>query len=161
MTAKLSERQMLLRDLIAEGTIRMCWAPEVLEQPAPFAGRRVSADRVRGMLLGLAIGDSLGNTSEGCLPDIRQARLGEVRDYLPNRHANSHPVGLPSDDTQLAFWILQHLLECGCVEPDALAELFCSHGSSASAGRPGSLCLPGARQGTGKRRRNPRPATEH
>jgi len=78
------------------------------------------------MLMGLAIGDALGNTSEGALPNVRRMRHGEVRDYLPNRHAGDRRVGLPSDDTQLAFWLLEHLLEHGRVEPDALAGQFCS-----------------------------------
>src|SRR5262249_58707036 len=106
--------------------VRMTWAPEVMEVPAPIAKSRNCADRIRGMLLGLAIGDALGNTSEGMLPRERLAQHGEIRDYLPNRYAGYRAVGLPSDDTQRAFWMLEHLLERGRVEPDALAALFCS-----------------------------------
>jgi len=126
MVTPLAARQAQLRALIADGTLRMVWAPEVMQQPAPFAGTRVAADRIRGMLLGLAIGDALGNTSEGMLAQARRMQCGEVRDYLPNRHAGGARVGLPSDDTQLAFWTLDHLLEHGRIEPDALARLFCS-----------------------------------
>jgi len=87
--------------------------------------------RVRGMLLGLAIGDALGNTSEGMNPSQRRAAHGEIRDYLPNRHlreqgAGLQPLGLPSDDTQLAFWTLEHLLEYGELVPDKLAQTFAS-----------------------------------
>ena len=39
--------------------------------------------RVEGMMLGLAIGDSLGRTTEGKLPHRRKARYGEIRDYIP------------------------------------------------------------------------------
>ncbi|MBM4419122.1 MAG: ADP-ribosylglycohydrolase family protein, partial [Chloroflexi bacterium] len=35
---------------------------------------------------GLALGDSLGNTSEALVPGVRAALYGEIRDYLPNRH---------------------------------------------------------------------------
>ena len=126
MVTRLAARQAQLRGFVSDGTIRMVWAPEVMERPAPFAGTRVGADRIRGMLLGLAIGDALGNTSEGMLPHARRMHLGEVRDYLANRHAGGARVGLPSDDTQLAFWTLEHLLEHGRIEPDALARLFCS-----------------------------------
>jgi len=58
--------------------------------------------RVQGMLLGLAIGDALGITTEGMLPGARSAAFGEIRDYLPNRHTGERR-GFPSDDTQLAF----------------------------------------------------------
>ncbi len=51
------------------------------------------------MLLGLAIGDALGNTSESQAPAERRARYGEIRDYLPNGYAEGRRVGLPSDDT--------------------------------------------------------------
>lgn len=126
MVTPLAARQTQLRALIADRTLRMVWSPEVMEQPPPFAGTRVAADRIRGMLLGLAIGDALGNTSESMLRGARRMRFGEVREYLPNRHAGGAGVGLPSDDTQLAFWTLEHLLEHGRIEPDALARLFCS-----------------------------------
>jgi hypothetical protein len=126
MGAQLSERQTMLRRLIEDENVRMIWAPEVMEQPAPASNSSVTADRIRGMLLGLAIGDALGNTSESMLPRERKVEYGEIRDYLPNRHAGDRRVGLPSDDTQLAFWKLEHLLEHGKIEPDALAERFCS-----------------------------------
>lgn len=113
-----------LRHLVEEGVVRMRWAEEVLAAPAPTSSRRVGADRVRGMLLGLAIGDALGNTSESLLPAERRRRHGEIRGYLPNRHAEGRCVGLPSDDTQLTFFTLEHLLERGRVEPEPLADLF-------------------------------------
>jgi ADP-ribosylglycohydrolase len=126
MTIELSPRQKLLSKLVTDGTLRMHWAPEILEQPAASHGRSISSDRVRGMMLGLAIGDALGNTTEGDLPGKLVNQHGEIRDYIPNRYADNRQVGLPSDDTQLAFWTLTHLLDHGQVEPDALAELFCS-----------------------------------
>jgi len=81
-------------------------------------------DKVEGMLLGLAIGDSLGNTSESMFPDERKDLYGETRDYWPNPRADMEPLGLPSDDTQLAFWTLEHLLEQNGLLPDQLAEIF-------------------------------------
>ena len=46
--------------------------------PVPRAARASAAltDKVRGMLLGLAIGDSLGNTTEGQQPSQREAPSG-------------------------------------------------------------------------------------
>jgi len=82
-------------------------------------------DRVEGMMLGLAVGDALGNPSEGMLPRDRRAVYGEIHDYVPGRHP-SKAVGLPSDDTQLAFWTLQQMLEDGEFDPDHVARRFSS-----------------------------------
>jgi ADP-ribosyl-[dinitrogen reductase] hydrolase len=92
--------------------------------PGPMP-RGLDWDRVEGMMLGLAIGDALGCTSEGQLPSDRRARYGEIRDYLPNRHAGNEPVGLPSDDTQLAFWTLEQMVQDGGFDPDRVAARFC------------------------------------
>ena len=40
-------------------------------------------ERIEGMMLGLAIGDALGNTTEGQLPQDRKNKYEEIRDYLP------------------------------------------------------------------------------
>lgn len=100
------------------------------------AGRAAAAarlrDRVCGMLLGGAIGDSLGNTSEGMAPAERRDIFGrdfgdgngDIRDYLPNRREDGTRVGLPSDDTQLTFWTIESLLRKGCLDPADLADTF-------------------------------------
>jgi ADP-ribosyl-[dinitrogen reductase] hydrolase len=82
-------------------------------------------DRVEGMMLGLAIGDALGRTTEGQLPQHRRARGGEIRDYLPTPHADGRPVGVPSDDTQLAFWTLEQMIADGGFNPQQVAARFC------------------------------------
>ena len=87
----------------------------------PAHARPPDVDRIAGALLALAIGDALGNTSESRLPHERRAQHGEIRDYLANRKAGHRRVGLPSDDTQLAFWTLEHVLDHGRVVPDRLA----------------------------------------
>ena len=51
------------------------------------------------MMLGLAIGDSLGNTTEGQLPAQGRAHYDEIQGFLPNRYAGRRAIGLPSDDT--------------------------------------------------------------
>ena len=43
-----------------------------------FADKGVSPDRLSGMLLGTAIGDALGNTSEGYLPTGRREYIGWI-----------------------------------------------------------------------------------
>lgn len=86
------------------------------------------ADKVEGMLLGLAIGDALGNTSESMNPDIRFRRHGWIEGYVPNHYAQGRAVGLPSDDSQLAFWTIEHLLQHGELDPQRLGELFAQTG---------------------------------
>jgi hypothetical protein len=109
--------------LLASGQIRIRRA--ALLEGVPDTSPR-AWDRVEGMLLGLAIGDALGNTTEGQFPGARRAAHGETRDYLPNYKAQDRRVGLPSDDTQLAFWTLEQALEDRHYEPEALARKFAS-----------------------------------
>ncbi len=92
-------------------------------------------DRVEGMLLGAAIGDSLGNTSESRLPLVRRQIHGEIRDYLiTNRAAKA--MGYPSDDTQLTFWTLEQLIEDkGEFIPEHLASKFADSGRIYGIGR--------------------------
>jgi ADP-ribosylglycohydrolase len=114
----------LVARIITEGHLPAKLA--LLQGPHDPASGAVQADRVAGMLLGLAIGDALGNTSEGLAPAERAALHGEIRDYLPNDHAGGRRVGLPSDDSQLAFWTLESLLERGGLDPDDLSARFAS-----------------------------------
>jgi ADP-ribosyl-[dinitrogen reductase] hydrolase len=103
------------------------WIPR-LEQsrlallpPAPPLDAPDLADRVRGMLLGVAIGDSLGNRTENMLPSDRDLSYGRITSYLPSRYANGAPAGTPSDDTQLTARALEQLLADGTLDPDELA----------------------------------------
>ena len=113
-----------LARIITEGFLPAKLA--LLQGPQDRVTGPVAPERIRGMLLGLAIGDALGNTSEGLSAEERAARFGEIRDYLPNRHAGGTRVGLPSDDSQLAFWTLESLLERGQLDPEDLAARFAS-----------------------------------
>lgn len=113
----------LLNLLLSDSTVRVQRAP-LLRQVPDALPASLDFDRLEGMLLGLAIGDSLGNTTESMLPAARRAAYGEVRDYLPNPKAGGKPVGLPSDDTQMAFWTVEVLLQEGRLDPDLLAQRF-------------------------------------
>ncbi len=110
-----------LERLWADGQMPIRRAPLFGRMPR---GAVTDWGRVEGMLLGLAIGDALGNTSEGLSPRQRTEFVGEVRDYRPNRYLDHRAVGLPSDDSQMAFWTVEHLLEHGHLEPGRLAEQF-------------------------------------
>ena len=98
----------LLQKLLAGDDIRIRDGQIFRQAPSPLP---VNFDfsRIEGMLLGVAIGDALGNSSEGFFPDARHERFGEVRDYLYNPRYHDRR-GYPSDDTQLAFWTLEQLL---------------------------------------------------
>jgi ADP-ribosylglycohydrolase len=113
----------LCAKLIASGKLRAAPLNSIAAEALPLAGP-LDPDRVAGMLLGLAVGDSLGNTSESMLPRERRARYGEIRDYLPNRHAEGRAVGLPSDDTQMTFWALEKIMEDDGVDPARLSDRF-------------------------------------
>lgn len=106
------------------GTNRLSTTSAPIFNSMPSNNESLPENRLRGMLLGLAIGDSLGNTSEGMIPTNRFKLRGEIRDYLGNWHANSRSVGLPSDDTQMAFWTIESILECGGIDLIDLAEKF-------------------------------------
>lgn len=113
----------LLQDLFSQKQIALENAsflkaiPDALPEDWDF-------ERIEGMLLGLAIGDALGNTTESQLPHLRAQSYGEIRDYLPNQYAQMRNVGLPSDDSQMAFWTLEQLIADGGLVPDHLAAKF-------------------------------------
>ncbi len=120
----MSDNQHLLDHLFTTGRIRVQRSALFDAPPAPLPPT-LTWERIAGMLLGLAIGDALGNTSESQNPPQRRERYGEIRDYLPNRYADGRAVGLPSDDTQLTFWTLEQMLADGGIHPEHIAACFC------------------------------------
>jgi ADP-ribosyl-[dinitrogen reductase] hydrolase len=113
----------VLNRLLVQGKIALEPAPFLSLAPSPLP-EDWDFGRVEGMLLGLAIGDALGNTTESQLPATRRQSHGEIRDYLPNQYANGRPMGVPSDDSQMAFWTVEQLLEDGGLVPNRLARKF-------------------------------------
>lgn len=103
------------------------WIPRLDPQrlailpPAPPIDAPDLADRVRGMLLAIAIGDSLGNRTESMLPVDRDLEFGRITGYQPSRYANGAVAGTPSDDTQLTARAIEQLLADGVLVPDELA----------------------------------------
>ena len=113
-----------LAALFERGEIELKAGTPLAEQPAPLPHDFAFAERIGGMMLGLAIGDALGRPTEGRTPARRRKTHGEVRDYMIGRRAKE-AVGMPSDDTQMAFWTLEQLNEDGAFVPPRLAARFC------------------------------------
>lgn len=119
----MSGNRRILERLFETGEIHLKRSPMFDESPDPTPVC-TDYDRVEGMMLGLAIGDSLGRTTESMLPGERRDAYGEIRDYLPNRYVEGLK-GVPSDDTQLAFWTLGQMIQDRGFRPDRVAGRFC------------------------------------
>lgn len=87
-------------------------------------------DRVRGCLLGLAVGDALGAPLEGLSPQQIRAHYGQVDDFVDGSRAwKKKPYrwrmpGLYTDDTQQALALSDVLLAYGRIVPERLAEIY-------------------------------------
>ena len=87
-------------------------------------------DRVRGCLLGLAIGDALGGPLEGLGAQQVRAHYQLVTDYVDGVRAwRKKPYrwrmpGLYTDDTQQALALCDVVLACGKLDVDRLAGLY-------------------------------------
>ncbi len=67
--------------------------------------------RVRGSLLGGAIGDALGAPVEFASVDAIRAEYGRVRTFLP--HPDGAPAGTVTDDTQMTLFTVDGLIRAG------------------------------------------------
>jgi ADP-ribosyl-[dinitrogen reductase] hydrolase len=87
-------------------------------------------DRVRGCLLGSAVGDALGAPLEGLSCQQIRTHYGRVRNYVDGVQAwKRKPYrwrmrGLYSDDTQQALALCDVLLEQQRIDPERLADLY-------------------------------------
>jgi len=115
----------ILNELFEKQAIDIRRGP-IFDTPVVPVAEDFNFDRIEGMMLGLAIGDSLGITTEGMLPRTRRDIYGEIRDYIPNQYVDE-AVGFPSDDTQLAFWTLEQMIADGGFKPGHVAARFCSN----------------------------------
>jgi ADP-ribosylglycohydrolase len=110
----------ILRALFDEGLVNAVEWEELYSRPEPKVSRVEAADKVVNMLLGVAIGDSLGYPVERLSPEERLKKYGLITSYVNGR-------ALPSDDTQLTFDTVKVILEHGRVVPWELARIFASH----------------------------------
>src|SRR5271169_2547743 len=87
-------------------------------------------DRVRGCMLGMAVGDALGGPLEGLSAQQIKAHYGRVRDYVDGVQAWKRKPhrwrlrGLYSDDTQQALALCEVLLDCQRIDQERLADLY-------------------------------------
>lgn len=115
----------MLEDLFSTGRIRLRRGGIFDQQPAPLDLDDLRQNqRVEGMLLGLAVGDALGHSTEWKYDaDSRHREFGTIVDHVA---AGNVPGGRISDDTQFSFWTLQALLERGSFDFETLARCFVS-----------------------------------
>jgi len=147
MNASPQTNATILGQLFQTGAIRLERGTLLDHSLAP-KGPDFDFDRVEGMLLGTAIGDALGNTSESKLPMVRRRLHGEIRDYLVSDRTG-RAKGYPSDDTQLTFWTLEQLIEDGgSLVPGHLALKFADSGRIYGIGRTMKEFLRAYKSGT-------------
>ena len=115
----------LLRDCIEHKFVQIRDA-DIFRQVPPRFPADFDFQKVEGMLLGLAIGDALGEPTEGMLPQERKRVLGEQRDYITAHRQELGSIGAGTDDTQLAFWTVEQLISDGGLVPDRLMRKFAS-----------------------------------
>ena len=117
----------LLRDLMVKKRIRL-HDSAVLHQAPAHLPDSFTYEKIEGMLLGIAIGDALGATSEGLDSSNRNRVYGEIRDYhADRRQGHNRPIGVGTDDTQMSFWTIEQLIDDGGLDPHMLAGKFCQH----------------------------------
>lgn len=125
------ENEAILDRLFASGQINLNRGVLFDRGMKPFEAG-LDPERVEGMLLGVAIGDALGATSESYLPRERRFIFGEIRDYLLTR--DGERIGLPTDDTQLTFWTLEQLIRDRGFNPRNMADQFVGRGKITGIG---------------------------
>jgi len=78
---------------------------------------KIAQDRIRGAILGTAIGDALGMPAEGLKPESIQKYYGKIKGFRsPNpkrRRIHDLKRGQWTDDTQLMLAIGESIIECG------------------------------------------------
>lgn len=116
----------LLQKLLDERKIQLRKS-EIITKHPPTLPDNFKFDKVEGMLLGLAIGDALGATSEGKQAAERRDLYGEIKDYISGKRSDYKAIGSATDDTQLSFWTLEQLIDDNGLDPDNLSRKFCKH----------------------------------
>ena len=78
-----------------------------------FPSLKVDTNILRGVYLGVMIGDALGNKVESKLPEKKRSKYGSVNRYMPGAHI--------TDDTQLTMRAVKAILDKNGFDPDEIA----------------------------------------
>lgn len=83
-------------------------------------------DRFQGCLLGVAVGDALGQPIEAFPPERLRQEFGQIRDFMAGDPRLPIPLGPGqwTDDTQMTLDILRSLNRRGAVDPEDIAAEF-------------------------------------
>ncbi len=113
----------LLDALFARDQISIRRGQQFDVSPHPLALTPLRDDmRIEGMLLGVAVGDALGHSTEWKFdPQSRHEKFGTIVDHLTTSEARA---GRISDDTQMTFWTLDRLLARGQFDFDDVVGCF-------------------------------------
>jgi ADP-ribosyl-[dinitrogen reductase] hydrolase len=85
-----------------------------------------SREQFVGSVLGVAVGDALGQPIEAYPPERLKQEFGEIRDFMDGDPRLPLPLkaGQWTDDTQMTLDILRSLLRCGRIDPADIAREF-------------------------------------
>lgn len=127
----------VVRALHEAGHLDLELSPWLFEGPPAAPDSDGLEARVEAMLLGLALGDALGAPTESMIPGDRRRVYGTIRDLGVGA---GHTIDvwrdgvLTTDDSQLAFRTVEHLLEDGGFHPQRLALRLASGGRLRGSG---------------------------
>lgn len=85
----------------------------------------LSRDKVKGMLLGVVIGDALGMPVETLSKNEIAAKFGRITEYRANsghKWFSDSPAGQWTDDTQLTLAVMQSLVDCRKLDLENLSQ---------------------------------------
>lgn len=105
----------VLSELFANSQIAIRQGAIFRQVPESLDSDRLRRDeRIEGMILGLAVGDALGHSTEWKYdPEKRWKEYGTITDHVGTFLS---PAGRISDDTQLSLWTLERLLAKGSLD---------------------------------------------
>lgn len=97
------------------------FACPIIVEATEWQTDRMTAERVVGSLLGLALGDALGFLVEGREPEVARSYVRDRLRLAPSTPRLPHTFGQYSDDTQLARELLASVLDAGGWQPETFA----------------------------------------